>query len=417
MINEKIITALDIGTSKIFGITCILKEAGPEVIAVKMMNLSDDIIKKGRVADIEELSNCIYDVIKSLKSISKETIINVNIGIGGGHLKGSLFQKSIEIEPKGREINDSDIQMLKREINNAILASYGTDREILYSIPQDYIIDGVIPIKKSPVGMHGNSLQMKVHTITVDVNPLQDINNCVKKAGAQVEGIYPHSWAVAEATLSEQEKKLGCLLIDMGKGTTDIVFFSDSSALLTDSLKLGGEDIDKDLSKVLHTPITNAEEIKKKNAWVNYPTLLKEKSPILAETVDIFDLSGKLSMKTTTENISYIAYARTREIIEDYIKLKVEKISFLNRCTAGIIMAGGGSKLKGINYLVESLFDLPVRTGIPTGLLNLEKNFQSPEFASAIGTILLAAKQEKQDEGKRIWQKIRNIINGFKRWF
>ena len=417
MINEEIITALDIGTSKIFGISCILRESGPEAIATNLMNFSEDIVKKGRVADIDEVSNCIYDVLKALRTESGETISNVNIGIGGGHLNGILFPKNIDIEPKGREISETDIQMLKREIQNSISALHGIDRQILYSEPQDYIIDNVNLIKKSPVGMHGNFLQMKVHVLTAEVNPVRDIKDCVKKAGAQVEGIFAHSWAVAEATLSEEEKKLGCLLLDMGKGTTDIVFFSDNSILITDSLKIGGENIDIDISKVLHTPVLYAEELKKKHAWANYPVLLREKSPVLSETVDIFDLSGKIATTVTVENISHIVYARILESMEDYIKGKMEKISLMHSCSSGIIISGGLAKLKGINQLAESVFGLPVRTGIPRGVLNLDKSFQSPEFASAIGTVMLASKREKKKRKKGIRQKIDEIMRIPKSWF
>lgn len=417
--SEEIITALDIGTSKIFGISCLVRDAGIEVLSTNVMNFSedDDIVRKGRIADIEEVSNCIFKVLKELKNESGEWPDFVNIGLGGGHLKGTLFSKSIAIEPNSREINETDIQILKKEIKTSISAMHGQGRQVLRAIPQYYIIDDANIIKKSPVGMHGNSLEIKVHVITADLNPVQDIKNSIKKAASQVESLHPHSWAAAESTLSDEEKKLGCLLIDIGKGTTDIAFFSESTVLLTDSIKLGSENIDKDISKVLHTPVSFAAELKRKYAWANYPELVKEKSPVLSEALDVCDLSGKLSKKVSTEKLSRIVYARTREILEDFVKSKVEKISLLHSCGAGIIISGGGARLKGINQLASEIFNLPARTGTPKGLLNLDKSFQSPEFASAIGTVILASKQDRQKVKTGFLQKIRGLANIPQKWF
>ena len=417
MINEEIITAIDIGTSKIFGISCLLKETGLEVIATHLMNFSDDIVKKGRVADIEEVSNCLYDVLKALKNQAGEPIININIGIGGGHLNGVLYPRSIEIEPKGREISESDINTLKKDVQGSILAAHGTDRHVLYTIPQNYIIDKVNTTSKSPVGMHGNVLQMNVHVITCEVNPVLDIKNCVKKAGAQVEGIYPHSWAVAEATLSEEEKKLGCLLVDMGKGTTDILLYGNGSMVMTDSIKLGGESVDTDISKVLHTPVNYAEEMKKKHARADYNIMIQEKQQSAPENIDVFDLSGKISSTVTSEKLSQIVYARIFQIFGDYIKKSVEKASILQGRTYAIILSGGQARQNGINELVQSIFNIPVRTGLPRGLLNLDKAYQFPEFTSAIGTVLLASRNERKKTKQGIGKKIEDLWGKIKRNF
>lgn len=418
MANEEIITALDIGTGKIFGISCLVRDTGIEVLATNIMNFSEneDIVRKGRIADIEEVSTCIFDVLKALENESGEWPALVNIGLGGGHVKGILFPRSIDIEPKGREINNTDVQLLKKEIKTAISAAHGQGRQVLCSIPQDYIIDNV-NLVKNPSGMHGNLLEIKVHVITADINPVQDIRNCIKKAGSQLESIYPHSWAAAASTLSDEEKKLGCLLVDIGKGTTDIAFFSDNSILLTDSIKLGGENIDRDISKVLHTPVSYAGELKEKHAFANYPHLMKEKNPVLDEAVEIFDLSGKLSTKVTRGKISHIVHARTMEILEDFVRRKVEKTFLLHSCGAGIIISGGGARLKGINHLASEVFGLPARTGIPRGLLNLDKSFQSPEFASALGTVILASKQDRKKGKTGFLQKFKGIASIPQKWF
>jgi cell division protein FtsA len=412
--NSEIITALDIGTSKIFGISGIIRDNGIEVIGAEIQNLPEDVVKKGRIADIEVASNYIFEILKSLKEKVGEKIDWVNIGIGGGHLRGTLHTKNMKIEPPGREIGDIDINYLKREIKSAVAAANGTGKKVLYIVPQEYKIDDLNMVKKEPVGMHGNTLEMKVHVITVDTNPLQDIKNCVKEAGAEIENVYPHSWADAEATLSEEEKKVGCLLIDIGKGTTDITLFSEGTVIMTDSIKIGGGNVDMDLSKGLHTPVAFAEEIKKKHGWCNYPDLADERDRRLTETVDIFNLSGKLSGKVSIEKISKIVYERMREIFEDFVKHRIEKPALLHTIGAGVVISGGGAKLKGITNLAEDIFEMPVRTATPKNLFNLDESFLQPEFASGIGLLILASKQERRDASKDIWQKIKKLL---KKWF
>ncbi len=414
VLNEEIITAIDIGTGKIFGLSGIMKDTGLEVIATDVQTLPEDIVKKGQIADSEEVSNCIFSTLQSLKKNVGERIEWVTIGIGGGHLKGSLISKKITIEPQGREIGDTDFQMLKREIKNAVIAANGTGRKVLYSVPQEYRIDDLSGIKKEPVGMHGNTLEMKVHIITVDINQLHNITDCVKNAGAQIENVYPHSWAAAKSVLSEEEKKVGCLLIDIGKGTTDIAFFSEGSVIMTDSIRVGSGNVDVDLAKGLHTPVAFAEEIKKKHGWCNYPKMISEKEKALAENVEIFNLSGKLSRTVRVEEISRIVYERMREIFEDFVKHRIEKPALLHTTGAGVIITGGGAKLKGITDLAESVFELPARTASAKSMFNMDESFQQTEFTTGIGLLMLASKQDRKREKPDIIEKAKKLLG---KWF
>ncbi|MCM8830213.1 MAG: cell division protein FtsA [Candidatus Omnitrophica bacterium] len=411
--NENIVTALDIGTSKVFGISALVKDTGIEVIATDIQNLSEDVIKKGRVIDIEETTNTIFSVLKNLQTKIGENIDWVSIGIGGGHLKGENYTKSISIEPSGREINDNDIQILRREIKNTLTAEKGPDKKILYTVSRQYKIDNLNITKKEPVGMHGNTLEMSVHAITVDRNPLQDIENCIKNAGAQTEWIYPHSWAAAEAVVTEEEKKVGCLLLDIGKGTTDICFFTDGVIAATDSIKIGGGLIDSDLSLILHTPLTYAEEIKKTYGYACYPTLLKEdKNNILSQQVEILSTSGKLSKNVTIGQISNIIYDRLNELFSK-IKPIIMNTGEANIVGTNIVITGGSAKIKDITALSEEIFGLPSRIGIPKNLPGLETTYHQPEFSTGIGLVMLASQQVRKQKKIFPFQRVKKFFERF----
>ncbi|MDD3725610.1 MAG: cell division protein FtsA [Candidatus Ratteibacteria bacterium] len=414
--NDNIITALDIGTSKIFGASALIKDTGIEIIATDIQNLPEEVIIKGRVVDMEEATNAIYSVLKNLEGKIGESINWVNIGIGGGHLKGENYTKSISIEPAGREINENDLQLLRREINSAVIAEKGPDKKILYTTPQYYKIDDMNIKKKEPVGMHGNVLEMSVHSITVDANPHKDIKNCIQSAGAQVDDAdtYPHSWASAEAALTEEEKKVGCLLIDIGKGTTDICFFTEGIIIATSSIKFGGWNIDNDLSKILHTPLNYAEELKKNYGFASYPLLKKDNNAVLSQTVEIISTSGKLTKNVTIGQISNIVYDRLNDIFTRYIKPIIMRTGEACLAGASTVITGGGAKIKDITIFSEEVLGLPTRIGIPKNILDIDPAYHQPEFSTGIGLIILASKQVRQHKKKDSLQKIKRI---FEKWF
>jgi len=411
--NENLITALDIGTNKIFAITGYLSDTGIDVLGTHIEDLPGKLMVKGRVADIEGITNVLFDVFESLSEQIKERVKYVSIGIGGGYVKGDIYTKKLEITPMGREINESDIQFLKKEIKNAIIAGKESGRKVLTILPQSYIIDEQNVITKSPVGMHGNVLEMRVLAISVEINPLQDIIHCIENAGGEVENIFPHSWASGEAVLTEEEKEMGCLLIDIGKGTTDISIYYGNTIIETKSFRIGGWNIDNDLSTLLHTPIDLAEELKKNYGYCNYKKLREAKDQKLFKEVEIFSPSGKLAGKTTAENISEIVSARVTEILYEFVKPVVVKSSLSSPLGAGVIITGGGAKLKGIVDLASDIFKLPVRIGTPLKLYNLDKNFQQPEYSTGFGLLTLASQKIKKRQ-LSFYEKLKGLI---KKWF
>jgi len=411
--NENLITGIDIGTNKIFGITGYLSDTGIEVIGTHIEDLSGKLMVKGRIADIEGVTNALFEVFESLSKQVQERIKYVTIGVGGGFVKGNIYSKKTEITPMGREINESDIQFLKKEIKNAIMAGKESGRKVLTILPQSYIIDEQNVITKLPVGMHGNVLETRVLAISVEINPLQDIIHCIESAGGEVENIFPHSWASGEAVLTEEEKEMGCLLIDIGKGTTDISIYYGNTIIETKSFRIGSWHIDNDLSTLLHTPIDLAEELKKNYGYCNYKKLKESKAPQLLKEVEIFSPSGKISGKVTVEKISEIVCARVTEILYEFIKPVVIKSSLSSPIGAGVVITGGGAKLKGIVELASDIFKLPVRIGTPLKFYNLDKNFQQPEYSTGLGLLTLASKKIKKRQ-LTFYEKLKELV---KKWF
>ncbi|MCM8819098.1 MAG: cell division protein FtsA [Candidatus Omnitrophica bacterium] len=411
--RDKIITSIDVGTTKFFGIVGFVSENNIEIIGTEVIKTEEGWIKKGRIGDVEGVANGLIDLTESLRKQTGERIEWINIGIGGGHILGKIYSKKIEILPRGRIINENDIQILEREIKNVNILGDENSREILAIIPQEYIIDNNISVEKSPVGMHGDILEMRAHILTGEINPIKDIYECARRAGLKIENLFPFSWAVAESVISEEEKKLGCLIIDMGKSTTDFVFFHGGKIIWTESLEVGSYHIDYDLSTKFHISLDYAEELKKNYAWGDYKKLINTQKEEI-KTVELKTPYGKSLGKVSVEEISKIVYIRVREIFEDLIiKGRLLKTGLYPLGLSEIVLTGGGSKLKEIASVAEEIFQRPVKIGIPQKLFNLDTNYQKQEFSAGIGLLLLASKKIKIEK-ETFFARIKNW---FKRWF
>ena len=411
---EKVITIIDIGATKLLGITALVEENNIEIIGIDIKQTEENWLKSGRIVDIEGVASGLIDLVDSLRKQSKERIEWVTIGIGGGYIKGEIYSKKIEIIPNGREINKTDIQIIEREIKNAVIPVLENNRDIIFIIPQEYIIDNnSIPIEKSPIGMHGNILEMRVHIVTGEINPIKDIYKCANIAGLKIEpNLFPYSWGVAEAVVSEEEKKLGCLVIDFGKDTTDFTCYIDGKIILTESLSLGFLLIDADLSYVFHVPIEFAEELKKRYARCDYKKLIEEKEEeIRTKKIEIYTPFGKIT-KVSIEDISHVVYFRLKEIFEmiwefvqkNLMKLRINPLLKISE----VVISGGGAKIEGIELLAEEVFQIPVKIGVPQKTFNLDKNYQKPEFSVGFGLLLLASKVAKREN--------KSLIRRFKKW-
>jgi len=400
--NEQIITALDIGSHKIFAVSGLLTDSGLQVIGNEVIYPSQEVVKYGRVVDMDSLTNELYELFERMAQTLEERIKWVVIGVGGGHVQGCLHQKKIKIEPHGREITASDIEELEQAIKTEIATSGNTERKILHLLPQEYIVDCQSPTRKAPLGLHAHTLEARVHVITGAANPIQDIMQCLKKIGIEVEHVFPNAWAAAESVLSDEEKKLGALVIDIGKGTTEVAIYKENTLLATNSFRVGGGHIDNDLCLLLHVPLNYAEELKKNHGYCNYEMLAGERNPVLSEELDIFTPAGRLARKITVEEVSRIVTERTQDILDKLVKETVAPAILLPRLAGGVVITGGSARLKGLLKLSEQILGTQARIGVPRRITGIDRSLAAPAFSAGIGLLLLAA-QRTTTPGSRHW--------------
>ena len=416
--GKETIVSLDIGSNKIVGMVAVVNNDSIDIEVAEHIEYEERVVEKGRVVDIYGCTEYIKRILTEIEQQARRALPLVNISIGGGFVRGWTTFHTLNLETTRRKITEVDIENLLKNIRNE--NNIPQDAYILHLLPQEYIIDEETRVRKNPEGMFGSSIGAVVHVCIVQENPLRNIVECVKKTGSRVDKVYPHSWACAEALLSEEEKESGVLLIDIGKGTTDFLFYDESNLCGTYSIMTGGEHIDSDISKILEVSMETANEIKKQYGWCNYDTLVSENSPELTHQVEVRAIGSGAKKFVTVDEISKIVYDRISDTLARVTKKIEEDVDVWPRLGAGIVLTGGSSLLKGIKSCAENFFGRPVRIASPRNVMGLTSSYQQPFFSSVVGTLSLRKKDmENEDQYESDWikrfnEKKERIANRFK---
>lgn len=252
---KDLLVSLDIGTSKIVAIVAELKGEGHyEVIGLGQSDSKG--LKKGVVVNIEATVQSIQRALEEAELMADCKITNVFTGIAGSHIRS--FNSSGMVAIKEKEVTQADVA---RVIETAKAINIPTDQQVLHILTQEFIIDGQEDVRE-PIGMSGIRLEVKVHIVTGAVSAAQNIVKCVRRCGLEVNDLILQPLASSLAVLTEDEKDLGVVLVDIGGGTTDIAIFAEGAIRHTAVIPIAGDQITSDIAMALRTPTPDAEDIK-----------------------------------------------------------------------------------------------------------------------------------------------------------
>jgi len=404
MSNKKdFVVGLDIGTTKICAIVGEIVEAGPNPVIdiVGIGTAPSNGLRKGVVINIDSTVDSIAKAVEEAELMAGVEISTVYTGIAGGHIKS--FNSTGIVAIKDKEIQQGDVQ---RVIDAAKAVAIPLDREVIHIIPQEYVIDDQDGIR-DPIGMNGVRLEAKVHIVTGAVSSAQNIIKCANKAGLNVSEICLEPIASAEAVLSQDEKELGVVLVDIGGGTSDIAIFKEGAIVHTGVLAIGGHHITNDISVGLRTPIAEAEKIK-----IAYGCSL---ASLVSndETIEVPGVGGRKPRILSRRLLAEIIEPRVEEIFQ-LIHTEIKKSGFADVLSGGVVITGGTTLLEGMPELAEYIFEMPVKRGIPMGIGGLRDVVNSPKFATGVGLLKYGARQLQRTRfpirEKNIYDKVRGSM-------
>ena len=382
---DDLIVGLDIGTTKVCAVIGEFTETG-RIEIVGIGTAPSDGLRKGVVINIESTLKAVTRAIEAAEMMSGREVNSVITGIAGAHVEGINSRGVVAVSGRDREINDEDV---RRVIDAARAVVIPMDREVLHVIPQEFIVDDQGGIK-NPLDMIGIRLEAEVHIITGSVTSAQNLLKCVNRAGFRVEDIVLESIASSRAVLSDEEKELGVLMIDLGGGTTDVLVYVDGSPYHTDVVAVGGEQVTSDISIVLKTPAEFAEKLKKESGCCYMP-LIDPSEEILLPGV-----GGWPSASIPRTELCKIIQPRMAEIFS-LIREKMMKKGYLNHLRGGVVLTGGGAMMPGAAELAKEIFGVPARIGYPFELGGLVQEYRNPMYSTAVGLVMYGDELSSQD--------------------
>jgi cell division protein FtsA len=405
--DANLVVGLDIGTTKICAI--IAELAGGRAVDIIGIGTSPSKgLRKGVVVNIDVTVESIRRAIAEAELMAGLKAGAAFVGIAGGHIKGINSRGVIAISGKDREVTAADVE---RVIDAAKAVALPVDREVIHVLPHEFIIDDQGGIKE-PLGMSGVRLEAEVHIVTGAVTSAQNIIKCANRAGLEVQDIVLQQLASSESTLSQDERELGVVLVDIGGGTSDIAVFVDGSIYHTAVLSLGGDHVTNDIAIGLRTPAHEAEAIKKKYGCA-LACLVKRD-----ETVEVPSVGGRRPRVLSRQTLCEIIQPRMEEIF-GLVDREVHRAGLHGRLAAGAVVTGGSSILEGAPELAEQIFDLPVRRGLPTGVGGLTDVVASPIFATGVGLVLYGAEHRHQRRFNRVTDRniFDRVVARMREWF
>ncbi|MCL4338994.1 cell division protein FtsA [Patescibacteria group bacterium] len=396
--SKRIVAGIDIGTTKITTIIASVSEEGT-VNVMGVASVKSRGIRKGQIVDIEESTAAIVESLEASERMAGYSISSAFLSVGGAHIMSQNSHGVVAVAEPQKEITPEDIN---RAVEAARAVNLPSTREILHVLPREFIVDSQEGIK-DPVGMTGVRLEVNTHIITTGGTALRNLEKCASLVGIDVDGFVFGGLASSTAVLTETEKELGVVLVDIGGGTTDICMFVDGSLSYSSVLPVGARNITNDLAIGLRISLESAEKIKlalnKKEPEMTLPQSIlsdntkKGKEKDDHDSMDLSNLHlpeglNKVSRKTLIEGI---IRPRLNEVFT-MIGLEIKKSGFGGLTPAGIVITGGGSETLGIVETAKRNLAMQVRVGVPANITGLVDEIITPTYATASGLVIYASK-------------------------
>ena len=369
---KDLVVGLDIGTSKVMAVVAEVLPGGELKIAGMGVAPSNGL-KRGVVVNIDATVQSIQAALKEAEFMADCKITKVYTGITGSHIRG--MNSSGMVAVKDREVTAPDVA---RVVETAKAINISTDQRLLLVEPQEFVIDG--QDVKEPIGMSGIRLEAKVHIVTGAQSAAENIINCVRRCGLDVEQLMLNPLASSYSVLTADEKELGVALVDIGAGTTDVAIFTGGAIRHTAVIPIAGDLITSDIAMALRTPTKDAEDIKVESGYAKQLLANPEMQ------VEVPGLGDRGPRMLSRQALAGVIEPRVEEIFSLVLQV-IRESGFEEVLSSGIVLTGGSAIMPGMVELGEDIFLKPVRRGLPQYSGALADMVAQPRAATVMGLL------------------------------
>lgn len=386
MSKSTIVVGLDIGTTKVCAVIGEISDTG-QLDVVGIGTSESKGLRKGVVINIDQTAQAIRKAVEDAETMAAQEIDTVYVGIAGSHILSIDSDGLVHV--RSGTVSQKDID---RVIEAACFISKPSDRRVIHTLPQEFIVDdqrGIV----DPLGMSAVHLKVLVHIVTGAVSAAENIIRSCHRSELNVAELTLESLASAKAVLTQEEKEIGVALVDCGGGTTDIAVFANNTIKYTAGIPVGGQNLSHDIAYGLKTSLAAAEKLK-----IKYGCALQD---MVAdnETIEVPSVGGREPRILSRKQLAYICEARMDEIFH-LINDEINRSNYAPYLGAGIVLTGGASLIEGCVEMADQIFGpLSTRIGYPRDVGGLKDVVRSPKFSTAVG--LLRNGAEMEQAGKR----------------
>lgn len=403
MARDHTVAGLDVGTSKITTLIATIPEEG-DARVIGVSTVPSRGLRKGQVVNIEEATVAISQSLEAAERMAGTQVARAYISVGGAHIASQNSHGVVAVAEPDKEIGAHDV---KRVVEAAKAVSMPSSREILHVLPRGYVVDSQEGIV-DPVGMTGVRLEVDTHLVTGGATAVRNLRKCVEELGVDVEGMVFGGLASALACITDTEKELGVVLIDIGGGTTDVAIFVEGALSYSSVIPIGAINITKDLAAGLRVSLESAEKIKLLLGQIpRMPMLAEEEKEHVkgakgdkSDEVDVSSLGlpeelRLLSRRTLVEGI---IKPRLNEIFT-MVGLEIKRSGFGGMTPSGVVITGGGAETVGAVEAARRNLAMPVHIGVPKKITGLIDEIMTPAYTTGVGLLLYGAKGTDTEQG------------------
>jgi cell division protein FtsA len=406
--KKQITAGIDVGTTKIF--SCIADLSGERVAVLGTGWAPSRGLKKGMVVNLSETFQSIKESLDRAESEANVVIESAYVSVGGRLLRSVNTSAETEIRGKSGRVSNEDIS---RAVLEAQQLQTPNDSEIIHVLTQSFRLDDQDGIQ-DPVGLRGSRLSVRLHVVFNATAVVQNIVSAINRADVNVLGVVMQQLASGQAVLTEDEKELGTVLIDVGGGTTDISVYNQGSIWHSEVLPMGGSLITKDIAIGLRAPLQEAERLKIDMGSVYYDSISDE------ETVEIQEIGTGRSQTFPRRLLCEIIEARCEEILQNAAAV-IRRSGAQTDLLSGVVLTGGGALMHGFVERAQEILAVPVRLGIPIDLDCSNNDILHPAYATGLGLLKYAhslrtrdaikiAKESVSPQPKATTERLKNWI-------
>jgi cell division protein FtsA len=378
--NDGLITAIDIGTSKISALIVRASETG-ELEVLGTGHRESRGVRRGYIADMEATEGAIREAVEYAEQMAHTNINHVWVSFSAGGLVSDVAQ--VEVDLGGVRIEQQDIDDLLAQGRRSLNPD---GRMVLHAQPTLYTLDGLNGVK-NPLGLHADRLGVEIHVIAAEPSPVRNLALCVRSAHLGVKSIVASPIATGAACLTEEDREMGIALVEMGAGVTNVSLFAGGLLVGLTSLPMGCQDITDDIASAFNVRRSVAERLKcvhgsAQNSPRDNHEMIEIGMPEESDGADPPRISRAQLIQVIRQRLDHWMDAVAKALTD---------LGYVGPVGRQVVLTGGGAELRGIADYAQGVLGRSVRVGRPSTMSGLPDAISGPAFTTLVGLAQIAA--------------------------